>query len=100
MEKSFEKDWHALQNNLRERRHIRNWTVTRGYSGKDFFAQSQRDGIYCDPPGILVNKDAFHQIWEVWDQYLAKQISRRELCDLPNYHTKYVISIFHQYLEK
>ena len=100
MDKTFEKVWIELQTCLQERRFIRNWTVNRGFFGKDFFAQSQREGIYCDPPGTLVNKDAFHQIWEVWDKYLAQQISRRELCDLPNYYTKYVISIFHQCLEK
>jgi hypothetical protein len=100
METPFEKVWIALQNSLQERRHIRNWTVTRGYTGKDFFAQAQRESVFCDPPGVMVNKKSFYQIWEVWDQYLAKNISRRALCDLPNYHTKYVISIFHQYLEK
>ncbi len=99
MDKTFENFWISLRKSLKEPRHIGNWTVNSGYLGKDFFVRAKQEGIYCDPPGVLVEKDAFFEIWERWDRYLSSEISRKELRDLPNYFTKYIISIFHHFME-
>jgi hypothetical protein len=100
MDATFEVFWGAVNAALSEATHVRNWTVDRRYTGKDFNAISVGKSIHCDPPGVNVSKEDFWKIWQVWEEYLAGEIKRQELRDLPHYNTKYVISILHYFMEK
>lgn len=99
MGQKFEIFWGTLCVALRKPCLIRNWTVNSDYIGQDFQAMAKGESIYCEPPGVRVQKESFREIWQLWDQYLEGEISRKDLRDLPNYHTKYVISIFHHFME-
>ena len=99
MDAKFEVVWGALKTALNESTAIRNWTVDSGYVGEDFSAQTQGNAIYCALPGVNVSRDDFWKIWQLWDQYLAGDVKRQVLRDLPHYNTKYVISILHHFME-
>lgn len=95
----FEIFWDKLRASLKENTNIQNWTVYSGFVGENFMAQIVGEKIYCDPPGAEVTKDDCESIWRVWEKYLAGDVKRKELRDLPHYNTKYVISILHHFME-
>jgi len=99
MDAKFEVFWGTLKRALQSATSIRNWTVDNKYLGNDFSAQCQGNSIYCDPPGVNVSQDDFWKIWDLWTQYLAGDVKRQDLRDLPHYNTKYVISILHHFME-
>jgi len=99
MDVTFNVFWGALKLALQKPISVRNWTVDSEYVGEDFTAQVQGNSIYCEPPGVNVSKDDFWKIWQCWGQYLAGNVKRQELRDLPHYNTKYVISILHHLME-
>ena len=99
MDAKFEVLLGALKFALFKATVIHNWTVDSGYVGEDFSAEVQGNTFYCDPPDVNVSQDDFRKIWQLWDQYLAGDVKRQALRDLPHYNTKYVINIFHNLME-
>jgi hypothetical protein len=81
---------------------IKNWTLSSGFIGEDFEA-GPVSGNYVEirPPSALtyqkVPRKDFELIFENWNAYLNKEISRGDLAKRSRF-TKYTISIIHQYL--
>ena len=91
--------WGALITALQQPIHIRNWTRDSGFVGDDFVAQMQDSSVRCSPPDVMVSQADFWAVWQVWDDYLAGEIRRHEIRDNLTRHSKYVISIFHHFIE-
>jgi hypothetical protein len=94
----FETFWQSLAAWLKKKRYVRNWTVCNSYFGKDFEAwyMPERDLVRVED--IRVRKKSFQLVYEVWGQYLARKISRKELCS-KDFFTTYTISILREYFE-
>ncbi|PZR97218.1 MAG: hypothetical protein DLM69_09955 [Candidatus Chloroheliales bacterium] len=94
----FETFWQGLTAWLKKKRYVRNWTVCNSYFGKDFEAwyMPERDLVRVED--IRVRKKSFQLVYEAWAQYLARKISRKELCS-KDFFTTYTISILKEYFE-
>jgi len=98
----FEEFWKILLEKLKNRTHIKNWTVYSGYIGEDFIARKYSDSmIECLIPNgapQYIHKNDFKLVYEVWDDYKSGKVKRADLCQHSRF-TKYVISIIHQFEE-
>lgn len=103
----FEEFWNDLIIELSIQKTIQNWTALNGYTGEDFpaiFIRSQDfEGggyIQVEPPSahkpIRIKVKSFRKIYPLWNYYINRKIMRTELRDLTR-HSKYIISIYHQY---
>jgi len=80
---------------------ICNWTVDKGYFGEHFSAQQKGSRVLCVLPSnrrIRVPKGDFEQVHRKWPRYIAGQIPRTDIRDI-TFCSKYIISIFHQFLD-
>ena len=98
----FEEIWNLLCHELALPKAIRNWTVYSGYIGRgDFTAQANGDHVVCilsSRSEIRVPKEDFEKVHEMWSGYLSRKTPRHIIRDVTR-HSKYIISIFHQFLE-
>jgi hypothetical protein len=97
----FEVFWAKLAGSTSSRQTIKNWTVNKGFTGEDF--EAGHGGVDClivYPPSaqnkLRVPKSDFHIMFDNWQSYRKRKISRGELAKLSRF-TKYTISILHQY---
>jgi len=98
--------WKKLIINLVKKQKIRNWTMYSNYLGKNFEAQylNDKDYIAIYLPGNdrpqKVYKKSIEKIYPYWDEYTSKVINKTKMMEKTNnksMHSKYVISILHQY---
>ena len=94
----FEILWKNLTTWLKKKRHIRNWSVCKSYFGKDFEAWYNPERDLVRVQDIRVRKKSFQLMYEAWELYLARKISRTELCG-KDFFTTYTISILKEYFE-
>ena len=98
----FEQVWNRLCHELALPRVVRNWTVDSDYIGRgDFTAQMSGNHIVCvltSHSEIQVPKKDFETVYEMWSGYLSREIPRYRIRDVTR-HSKYIISVFHQFLE-
>lgn len=92
----FETFWKGLTIWLKKKRPIRNWSVCKSYFGKDFEAWYMPERDLVRVQDIRVRKKSFQIMYEAWEQYLARKISRREMCS-KDFFTTYTISILKEY---
>ena len=94
----FETFWQELTAWLKKKRYVRNWSVCKSYFGKDFEAwyMPERDLVRVED--IRVRKKSFQTMYQAWGQYVARKISRRELCG-KDFFTTYTISILKEYFD-
>lgn len=101
---SFDNFWNELATFLSTRRAIKNWTICKGYFGEDFDAAYNSGKILVYSPSAIANSQKVHRqdlklVFDNWQKYVSKTISRAELCK-SSYVTKYAISIIHEYLSE
>ncbi len=94
----FESFWKELSTWLKKKRYVRNWSVCKSYFGKDFEAWYMPERDLVRVQDIRVRKKSFQIVYEAWEQYVARKISRRELCG-KDFFTTYTISILKEYFE-
>ncbi len=94
----FESFWTELSAWLKKKRYVRNWSVCKSYFGKDFEAWYMPERDLVRVQDIRVRKKSFQLVYEAWEQYQARKISRRELCS-KDFFTTYTISILKEYFE-
>jgi hypothetical protein len=94
----FETVWKNLTTWLKKKRYIRNWSVCKSYFGKDFEAWYNPERDLVRVQDIRVRKKSFQLVYEAWELYLARKISRTELCS-KDFFTTYTISILKEYFE-
>lgn len=94
----FETFWKELSTWLKKKRYVRNWSVCKSYFGKDFEAWYMPERDLVRVQDIRVRKKSFQLVYEAWEQYQARKISRRELCS-KDFFTTYTISILKEYFE-
>ena len=85
--------------NLKEGTTIKNWTAFHGYLGDTMTVASVRENyIEVAPPKAensqLVPKGDFQKVYEVWTEYKAQKVQRKEVREMTRY-SKYIISILH-----
>ncbi|MHB8545692.1 MAG: hypothetical protein ACYDAJ_02875 [Nitrosotalea sp.] len=102
MNREFDYFWNDLKNSLNMPQKISNWTKDNGFIGNDFTAQYKDEKfITCmldNGKIIKVPKGEFHKMYKKWDDYISNILPRSEIVEQSRF-TKYVISIFHQYLD-
>ena len=105
--RDFEEYWKLLTNQLSTKQTIRNWTRDHKYIGENFTAiyisaPHRKEGGYIemDPPSAVktqkVKKHSFQKVHPLWDQYLQEKKSREDIRDI-TWHSKYIISVMHQF---
>ena len=108
----FNEFWNILISILSTQTIIKNWTQDKGFYGEDFEARyisepGGREGGHVKiilPSGEeqKVRKHSFNKVYPYWQGYTEGPIERSFLSHKeknPNYtrHSKYVISILHQF---
>jgi hypothetical protein len=99
--KEFDEVWKDLLASLKTDTKIKNWTVYSGYLGDTMkVIVTGNETISIDAPRakntLVVPKEDFEAVWEVWIDYKREKVKRNELSPLTRF-SKYVISIFHWY---
>lgn len=99
MKQSFQPTWEAIVKGLEPRMKIRNWTVLKGYLGDSMEVVDVDDAkVVIKAPNainqILVYREDFERVWEVWPGYKGGKVQRQELTPL-TFFSKYILSIFH-----
>ena len=97
----FEEVWESLCRGLSSSQPVRNWTALRGYLGEDFTAVCKGAQIVCTLPSgsvISVPRADFESVYGMWSGYLDGSVRRVEIRDVTR-SSKYIISVFHQFLE-
>lgn len=97
----FHTIWNDLQTSLKPGTEIKHWNPYNGYLGDSLIIiSSDPKSISIDPPRVwdsqVILKDDFKQVWDIWIDYLALRLERREIHALTG-HSKYIISILHWY---
>ena len=97
----FDGIWNELIASLKPGTEIKHWNPYNGYLGEGLAIISCDPGsISIDPPRVwdsqIIPKSDFKQVWDVWGDYLALRLERREINTLTG-HSKYIISILHWY---
>ena len=97
----FDIIWYELTTSLKPGNEIKHWNPYNGYLGEGLTIIScSTDSISINPPRVwdsqIIPKKDFKRVWDVWPDYLALRLDRREIHGLTD-HSKYIISIFHWY---
>ena len=96
--------WLMTIGNLKPGMKIDYWGKARGKSGKKFVINSVSEKfISCDPPEAKhiqkVHRDDFEAVWELWENYLAGKVQRKNLIKVTRF-SSYILSIFnHVFLD-
>lgn len=96
---NFEEFWKLLKSSLKNGEVIPHWSLHRPQE-KTFIV----DNIYENKIEItnsknrkrVISKTDFENIFSKWDSYKQGGITRKELRDIPNQNTTYVISIIYK----
>jgi len=99
---SFEQFWDLLCREMASPQVIRNWTEPKGYFGENFVAQQHDIHIICVLPSkheIQVPKEDFEAVYQLWSEYVRGRVPRKDVVAI-TFHSKYIISILHQLLDK
>lgn len=99
--KKFDAVWKDLHASLVIGKEIKNWTAYSGYLGDTMnIVDKTSESISVDATRakniLVVPKEDFKVVWEVWNDYKIEKVKRNELSPLTRY-SKYIISIFHWY---
>jgi hypothetical protein len=98
MDASFETIWAVIQR-MQRGALIRNWGLSRGYTGGTFIIDDiERSAIVVRGGEMVeprrVSKGEFEKLYAVWHQYLAGNLPRSRMLSLSQ-NTTYILSILH-----
>jgi hypothetical protein len=103
-DEEFSDWWGLLKNNLEPRTPIRHWSAMKGYLSGSFDASPgpyiSHECVQIEGPRQthiyqrLIFAGDFRRVLDVWDDYRAGQIPRREIDRLTK-HSTYVLPIIH-----
>ena len=96
----FQEMWQYILANIQMGQSIDNWTKDKGFIGDQFtIVNFGLNYIEIDTPKAQniqrVSRQDFHDIYNVWDQYLNGTFKRHQIRDLITRFSKYIISILH-----
>jgi hypothetical protein len=99
MKASFETIWSSIQHRLQPGTLVRNWGLSRGFTGGSFTIDDMERAAITVRGGKMatprrVSKGEFEKLYAVWDQYLADNLPRSRMLPLSQNIT-YILSIFH-----
>ena len=96
----FEELWEYLQISLQVGDEIPHWSVSEKYDKTEFTIVEMSDFEIkiktSKNANVSIPRKDFETIFNNWDEYLKKKVLRKELRDIPNRNTTYVISILHK----
>jgi hypothetical protein len=95
--KSFENVWMSIVSTLQRGEVVKNWGVSRGFTGNTFVIEQIQNTAVTVIGGKLteprsVSKRDFEKVYEVWDDYVAGNYPRAKMTDLSQ-NTTYILSV-------
>ena len=102
MNKDFEGFWNYLKEELKEWKTINYWSVAGQYRKNSFEAIAKDNYVlvYLENGSLQrIPKEDFRTVYEVWEQYLAREVKRYEIRDMTRF-SSYIISIIHYLLKE
>jgi len=102
VDKDFEDFWNYLKRELREWRTVNYWSVAGRFRKNIFEALAEDDYVLVYPEDCSLQripKEDFRIVYDVWEQYLTREVKRYEIRDKTRF-SSYIISIIHYLLKE
>ena len=97
----FDDCWEYIQEHLKIGDVISHWSVAGQFEDKEFvILEISEYGLEIqnsEKASRQVSKKDFEKVFLVWEEYIQGKILRRDLRDIPNKNTTYVISLLHKF---
>lgn len=95
---TFDIFWAGMGLWLKKKKLIRHWSICNSYFDREFEAQYDPQRDLVKVVDIKLRKRTFQIMYENWNRYVQREISRRELCG-KDFFTGYTISILKEYFD-